>query len=140
MVGHLADQLQAEAADALGPIPVGPDGADVADVLHGKADALVFDDDRNSVRVVFQDEQEPAVARGLGMAHDVGAKLAYDELDVGDVLVYDAQVFQQRVPDAPGDPQICPIAGQVQRHFEVSCHPLPGRPAAAPQQGVPGIR
>ena len=52
------------------------------------------------------------------MAHDIRAKLAHDELDVVNIAAYAAEVFQQDMPDAPGDSQTDPVAGQVQRHYE----------------------
>ena len=75
------------------------------DVLEREADAFVFDDDRHAVRVVLQGEQEPSVPYRLGVAHDVRAEFAHDELDVGDVLIYNAGIVQQSVSDAAGDPQ-----------------------------------
>jgi len=87
--------------------------------------------------VVFQGDQKPAVHRCLGVTNDIGAKLAHDKFDVGDVLVYDAQVFQQRVPDPPGDPQIGSVAGQVQRHFEYHESLLLGWLVPRHRKGVP---
>lgn len=79
----------------------------------GEALNSVLDDNRYAVGVVLLGEQDPAFARHQGMAHDIRAELAHDELDVVNVAACTAEIFQQDMPNAPDDSQTSPVAGQA---------------------------
>ena len=114
VVGHFADKVQAEAAQALGAVQVKPSRTRLADVFEGQTDAFVFNDDDNFVGMILKHHQKPTVFHRLCMADDIGAQLTDNELNVGNVAVNDAHVFQQRMADTPGDPQVGSVAGQIQ--------------------------